>query len=340
MLKTAVVILNWNGKKYLEKFLPTLIQNTTIPGAEIIIADNYSTDGSIEFLNNHYPNLRQIVFDKNYGFTGGYNKALAQIDAEYFVLLNSDIEVSGNWLSPLTELLDSDKTIAACQPKIKSYHNKNYFEYAGAAGGFIDKYGYPFCQGRVLDIVEEDKGQYNDQRDIFWATGACMVIRASIYKKTGGLDNDFFAHMEEIDLCWRIKNLGYRIVYCPKSTVYHVGGGTLPNTSPFKLYLNFKNNLSLLYKNLPKWKLFPILFSRMILDGLSAALFLSRFSFRSFDAVSKAHFQFYKSLNKLHKKRKKLLSEQVASDHPEIYPKSIVWNHFIKKKRTFSALNF
>lgn len=340
MLKTAVVILNWNGKKYLQLFLPELIKNTQDKDTEIILADNNSTDDSIEFLNTNYPELRIIQLDKNYGFTGGYNKALNQIEAEYYVLLNSDIEVTPNWLNPLIKLLDSDKTIAACQPKIKSYHQKEYFEYAGAAGGFIDKFGYPFCRGRVLDIVEKDNGQYDDQKDVFWATGACMVIRANLYKHSGGLDNDFFAHMEEIDLCWRLKNRGFRIVYNPESTVYHVGGGTLPNNSPFKLYLNFRNNLFLLYKNLPKGKLFSVLFSRMILDGISAIVFLIKLSLPDFYAVFKAHLHFYKNLKKLRFKRKKLLSENVVLHHPEMYAKSIIWNHFIKKKNTFTSLNF
>ncbi|MCK5168465.1 MAG: glycosyltransferase family 2 protein, partial [Bacteroidales bacterium] len=200
MLKTAVVILNWNGKKYLEQFLPCLIKNTNLANAEIIIADNASKDDSVDFLNKNYPELRQIILDKNYGYTGGYNKALNQIEAEYFVLLNSDIEVSENWLKPLIKILDSDSTIAACQPKIKSFHQKDHFEYAGAAGGFIDKHGYPFCRGRILDKIEIDNGQYNDIIDIFWATGACMVIRSEVFKKVNGLDDDFFAHMEEIDL--------------------------------------------------------------------------------------------------------------------------------------------
>lgn len=339
MLKTAVVILNWNGKFFLEKFLPTLINNTTDPDSEIIIADNASTDGSIEFLNEFYPGIKQILFDKNYGFTGGYNKALAQIDAEYFVLLNSDIEVTANWLTPLIELMDSDKTIAACQPKIKSFNQKDQFEYAGAAGGYIDKYAYPFCRGRILDTVELDQNQYNDIREIFWATGACMMVRAELYKNSGGLDDDFFAHMEEIDLCWRFKNLGYKIMVNPDSEVYHVGGGTLPNNSPFKLYLNFRNNLFLLYKNLPKGKLLPRLVTRMILDGLSAIIFLLKFSLPSFNAVLKAHLHFYKSINTLRIKRKKLLLKAV-DHHKEIYPGSIVFDYFIRKKQTFNNLDF
>ena len=339
MLKTAIVILNWNGKKYLEQFLPALIKYTQDPETEIIIADNASKDDSIDFLNKSYPELRQIILDKNYGYAGGYNKALNQIEAEYFVLLNSDIEVSENWLKPLIKLLDSDSTIAACQPKIKSFHQKDHFEYAGAGGGFIDKHGYPFCRGRILDTIEIDNGQYNDIIDIFWATGACMVIRSEVFKKVNGLDDDFFAHMEEIDLCWRMKNLGYRIVYNPESTIYHVGGGTLPNNSPFKLYLNFRNNLFLLYKNLPKGKLFPILFSRMILDGLSAITFLLKFSFPKFNAVLKAHFHFYKSLKILKQKRKELLQNKTVNNHKEIYSKSIIIDYFLRKKQLFKNLD-
>lgn len=340
MIKTAIVILNWNGEEFLKKFLPSLINNTTETDTEVIIADNHSTDNSIEFLNKNYPNLKQILFDENYGFTGGYNRALEQINAEYFVLLNSDIEVSENWLKPLINVLDSDSTIAACQPKIKSFDKKNDFEYAGASGGFIDKYGYPFCRGRIIDTTETDTGQYDDIQDIFWATGACMVIRAELYNKVGGLDNDFFAHMEEIDLCWRLKNQGYRIVCNPKSTVYHVGGGTLPNNSPFKLYLNFRNNLFLLYKNLPKGSLFKILIARMILDGISAFAFLLKFSFSSFSAVFKAHLHFYKSLKKLKKKRAELASKTNTTNHEELYTQSIVFDYYVRNKKLFQNLKF
>ena len=339
MLKTAVVILNWNGKKYLEQFLPSLIRNTNCDNTEIIIADNNSKDDSINFLKKNYPDLRLIEFDKNYGFTGGYNKALDQIDAEYFVLLNSDIEVTASWLSPLISLMDSDESVAACQPKITYFHKKDYFDYAGASGGFIDKYGYPFCRGRILNKIEVDNQQYNNIIDVFWATGACMVVRANLFKSIDGLDNDFFAHMEEIDLCWRLKNKGYRIVVNPNSTVHHVGGGTLPNNSPFKLYLNYRNNLFLLYKNLPKGKLFPILFTRIILDGISALMFLAKFSFPSFGAVVKAHIHFYKSLKKLRLKRKKLLLNKVVNNHKEIYPRSIVIDYFLRKKQLFKDLD-
>jgi len=340
MLKTAVVILNWNGEKFLKQFLPSLIKNTSDPETEIIIADNDSKDDSIAFLNKNYPTLRQIILDRNYGYTGGYNRALKQIKAEYFVLLNSDIEVSEGWLTPLIRMMDSDKTIAACQPKILSYDHKNDFEYAGAAGGFIDKYGYPFCRGRILNTIESDQGQYNESIDVFWATGASLVVRAEIFNKVGGLDDDFFAHMEEIDLCWRLKNMGYRIVYNPESVIYHVGGGTLPNNSPFKLYLNFRNNLFLLYKNLPKDTLFSILFIRMILDGLSAFTFLIKLSFKDFNAVLKAHLHFYKSLKKLREKRKKLLLNVEVSNHKELYKRSIVIDYFINKRKSFNDLDF
>ena len=337
MIKTAVVILNWNGKKYLEKFLPALVKYTSNPDSEIIIADNDSKDDSISFLNKEYPSIRTILFDKNYGFTGGYNKALEQIDAQYYVLLNSDIEVTENWLTPLVKLMDSDNQIAACQPKIKSYYQKDYFEYAGAAGGFIDKYGYPFCRGRVLSRIEKDEGQYNKISQVFWASGACLVVRADLYKSTSGLDDRFFAHMEEIDLCWRLNNMGYKVMYSPDSEVFHVGGGTLPNNSPFKLYLNYRNNLFLLYNNLPKGKVFPILFTRMILDGISASVFLLKFSFPSFWAVLKAHFHFYRSLKELKEKRKKLL-EKAVFNPKNIYSKSLIWNFFIRNKKNFKDL--
>jgi len=340
MAKTAIVILNWNGKKFLSQFLPVLISNTKNTDSEIIIADNDSKDDSIEYLNSTHPEIKQIILDKNYGFTGGYNRALAQIDSEYFVLLNSDVEVTENWLPPLINLLDSDKTIAAVMPKILSITNRNEFEYAGAAGGFIDKYGYPFCRGRILGTVENDFDQYNQETDIFWATGACMVIRSELFKNLGGFDDNFFAHMEEIDLCWRLKNSGYRIVYCPNSIVYHVGGGTLPNNNPFKLYLNYRNNLFLLFKNLPKKGFYRILFTRMILDGVSAILFLLKLSIPSFTAVLKAHFHFYKSLRTLKVKRKIIQSNSIKSDHPEIFKKSIVFDYFVRKKKIFSDLIF
>src|SRR6056297_1574912 len=337
MAKTAVVILNWNGKKFLEQFLPALTKFTDDPDTEIVIADNHSNDDSIDFLHQSYPALRIIQLDKNYGYTGGYNKALQHVKAKYYLLINSDIEVTDNWLTPLIDLMDSDDKIAATQPKIKAYHQKSHFEYAGASGGFIDKLGYPFCRGRILDTLEKDTGQYNDVREIFWATGACMVIRAKLFHHFGGFDDDFFAHMEEIDLCWRLKNSGYKIFVQPKSEVFHVGGGTLP-ISPFKLYLNYRNNLFLLYKNLPTGKLFPTIFIRMVLDGLSASIYLLKFSFRNFTAVFKAHIHFYQSLKKLRLKRKKLLLNRSNSNHKEILKGSIVIKYFFRKIRFFSQL--
>lgn len=340
MIKTAIVILNWNGKKFLSQFLPYLIQNTQNTDSEIIIADNNSTDDSIEFLNTNYPTIRQVILDKNYGFAGGYNRALNQIEAKYFVLLNSDIEVTPDWLNPLIQLLDTDTQIAAVMPKILSIKNKTQFEYAGAAGGFIDKYGYPFCRGRIIGTVENDNGQYNDIKEIFWATGACMVVRAELFKKYNGFDDDFFAHMEEIDLCWRFKNAGYRILYCPTSNVYHVGGGTLPNDNPFKLYLNYRNNLFLLFKNLPNKKFCRTFVTRMFLDGVSAFVFLVKLSFPSFMAVLKAHLHFYKSLKQLRLKRKNVLEQTVKTTHPEILQESIVYNYFVKQNKVFDKLPF
>jgi len=334
--KTAIVILNWNGKKYLEQFLPSVIKYSQSEENKVFVADNGSTDDSVSFLKENFPEINLILFNKNYGFTGGYNKALQQIEAEYFVLLNSDVEVSENWINPVVSLMDTDKKIAAAVPKILAYHNKKQFEYAGASGGFIDKFGYPFCRGRILSKTEEDKGQYDTVRDIFWASGAAMFVRADLYKEFGGLDDDFFAHMEEIDLCWRFKNAGYRIVVNPKSVVYHVGGGALPNESSFKIYLNFRNNLFLLLKNLPGNKLIPVIFSRLILDGLSGAVYLLNLKFSFFFAIFKAHFGFYGKMAKMYKKRKEQNMTKIK--HEEIYEKSIVFSYFLKKKDTFDKL--
>jgi len=335
--KVAIVILNWNGQSFLEKFLPKLIEHSSSDDVKVYIADNGSTDNSITFLQT-VPELKLIQFPDNYGFTGGYNRALEIIKAEYFVILNSDVEVTDNWIAPVIGFMDENTDVAACQPKIKSYNQKEYFEYAGAAGGFIDKYGYPFCRGRILNTYEQDKGQYNQMSEIFWATGACMFVRAELFKKAGGFDEDFFAHMEEIDLCWRLKNLGYKIFYIPDSEVYHVGGGTLPNDSPHKLYLNYRNNLFLLYKNLASSQLMLILFQRMILDGISALAYLLSFKLNLFMVVMKAHLSFYKMMPQMNKKRNKNLSKLIQ--FKEIYQQSIVFNYFIKKRHYFSELNF
>ena len=340
MKKVAVVILNWNGKKLLEQFMPSVIKNTNTELADVVIADNASSDESISFLESNYPEISIIQLDKNYGFAEGYNKALKQLSNKYYVLLNSDVEVSENWLEPLFELMESDKKIAAIQPKIKSLQQKDHFEHAGAAGGFIDYLGYPFCRGRLLDKIEEDKGQYDTIREIFWASGAALFVRAEQYHAAGGLDKDFFAHMEEIDLCWRLKNRGFRILCNPESTVYHLGGGTLSNHSSRKLYLNFRNNLLMMYKNLPKGKALKILFIRMILDGLAAIKFLLELKISSFFAVIKAHISFYGKFKIFRKKRTQLLPSIKQANHREIYNKSIIVRYFLKKQKYFSELNF
>lgn len=340
MSKTAVVILNWNGQKFLEQFLPSVTTLSTAEGTEIWVADNGSTDNSIDFLKEKYPNVRILQFDRNYGFTGGYNKALRQIDAEYFVLLNSDVEVTPNWLEPLVAYMDSHPEVAACMPKILSYGQRGFFEYAGASGGFIDRFGYPFCRGRILGEIEKDNGQYNDVCDIFWATGACMFIRGKLYNEVGGLDEDFFAHMEEIDICWRLKNLGHRIVMIPQSTVFHVGGGTLSSDNPRKLYLNYRNNLFLLYKNLPDKGFAMNIFKRMVLDGVSMGLYLAKLNFGFFWAVPRAHFAFYQNIGKLRAKRNELMRVRKSEHHAELYNHSIVADYYLKRKKKFSDLKF
>ena len=333
MTKVAVVILNYNGRKFLEEFLPVVIERSGNL-AEIWVADNQSIDDSVSLMKEHFPDVNLIINEENGGFSKGYNDALAKIKAEYYVLLNSDIEVTENWIQPVIDLMDSDKTIGACQPKILSYHDKEHFEYAGASGGFIDKHGYPFCRGRVFQVLEKDEGQYDDAREIFWATGACMFVRAEVYHKLGGLDNDFFAHMEEIDFCWRLQNNDYKVMVCPSSSVYHIGGGTLPKSSARKTYLNFRNNFALLYKNLPSNRLFKVIALRLILDGLAGIKFLTEGHFGDFTAVIKAHFYFYQNLSNLKKKRKQLIQKEV----PLIYQGNIAMDHYLRGIRHFSQL--
>ncbi len=333
-MRVAVVILNWNGKKFLEQFLPNVIKYS-YPFAEVIIADNDSTDDSITFLKSKYPSLRIIQNIENGGFSKGYNDALKQIDTDYYCLLNSDIEVTENWIEPIINLMESDTQIAVCQPKLRSWHENEKFEYAGAAGGFIDKYGYPFCRGRMFMDMEIDNGQYDDVFEVFWATGACMFVKADLYHKYGGLDEDFFAHMEEIDFCWRLKNEGYKIMYCPDSTVFHVGGGTLPKNSARKTYLNFRNNIFLLYKNLPRRKIIPVFLVRFLLDFVAAAKFLFESGFADFFAVVKAHFHFYRSLSHNLKKRKKITHRHVS----KILNKNLIFEYYFKGKKKFSDLN-
>ncbi len=333
MKKVAVVILNYNGKDFLEKFLPNVIENSS-DTAEIIVADNKSTDDSVDFMRNNFPNIRLIINDFNGGFATGYNIALRQVEADYYILLNSDIEVTPHWIEPVIELMESDKKIAACQPKILSYHDKTKFEYAGAAGGYIDKYGYPFCRGRMFQDLETDNGQYDDVKEVFWATGACLFVRADLYHKFGGLDDDFFAHMEEIDFCWRMKNLDYKIMYCPDSKIYHIGGGTLPKSSARKTYLNFRNNLSLLMKNLPEGTVFWTIFYRFFLDWIAAFKFLCDGSFTDFFAVTRAHLSFLRHIRILRKKRSKYTHKKVS----KVYQKNIVFKYFLGKKKLYSEL--
>lgn len=331
--RIAIVILNWNGKKFLEKFLPFVVEYSKNM-AEVIIADNASTDDSVTFLRSAFPELRIIQNSENGGFAKGYNDALAQVDADYFVLLNSDIEVTPNWIEPVIQLMETDPAIAACQPKLISYYDREKFEYAGAAGGFIDKYGYPFCRGRLFQSIEQDTGQYDDVFEVFWATGACMFVRAEIYRKLGGLDNRFFAHMEEIDFCWRAKNEGFKIMYCPGSVVYHVGGGTLPKKSSKKTYLNMRNNNIMLFKNLPDERLVRVFSARLFLDGIAAVKFLFDGGFGDFFAVIRAHWKFFSMIPVLRKERK------ISNHFPvsKIYNKNLVYEYFLKGKRKFSDL--
>ncbi|WP_219921547.1 glycosyltransferase family 2 protein [Rufibacter sp. XAAS-G3-1] len=333
----AVVILNWNGRRWLEQFLPSVLQNS--PETEVIVADNASTDDSVAFLRQHYPQVRLIQLEENLGFCEGYNQALRQVDATYYVLLNSDVEVTLNWLVPMADLLEKNPQIAACQPKIKSFHQRSHFEYAGAAGGFLDAYGYPFCRGRLFDTLEEDQGQYDDVRPVFWATGACLFIRAKAYWEAGGLEPKFFAHMEEIDLCWRLQNLGYQIYYQGFSTVYHVGGGTLPKANPRKTFLNFRNGAALLYKNLADEEVTRILYTRLVLDGVAAAQFFLKGEWREVQAIYQAHRAFFADKSFWKEKRKETESKKKTAELTGWSPQSVVWQYFVKGKKKFSALD-
>ncbi|MCI0921330.1 glycosyltransferase family 2 protein [Sphingobacterium rhinopitheci] len=331
--KVAVVILNWNNKYFLEKFLPS-IYNSHYSNIEFIIGDNASTDDSIAFVEEYYPKIRIIKNDKNYGFAGGYNKILTQVDADYYVLLNSDVEVTHNWIEPIISMMEREN-YAAAQPKIRAYHKKDTFEHAGAAGGYIDKYGYPFCRGRIMQYTEMDNGQYDQEQEIFWATGAALFIRAQVWKELNGFDADFFAHMEEIDLCWRLKKSGYKVGYCPDSIVYHVGGGTLNASNPKKTYLNFRNNLVMLQKNLPLGKAVWIIFIRLWLDLLALCSFMAQRKFKDAWAISKAHQYFFLHFFKNAAKRKKYSKTE---NKKGIYKKSIIWDFYVNKIQKFSDL--
>ncbi len=333
-IKLAIVLLNWNGKKWLKKFLPTLIKYSE--KAKIYVIDNQSTDDSINYIQNTFPNVNLIINKSNGGYSKGYNDGLKKINAKYFILINSDIEVTKNWTIPIITLMDSSIKIAACQPKILDYNNKNMFEYAGASGGFIDYLGYPYCRGRIFNSIEEDKGQYNNPIEIFWATGACICIRSKYFIESNGFDEDFFAHQEEIDLCWRFKNKNYKVMCQPKSTVFHVGGGTLDPKSSFKTYLNFRNNLYMLFKNLQIVDLLIVLPIRLVLDGIAAFTFIfNQNGFNHFISIIKAHFSFYFNLPLLLSKRNKIKQKRY---HTGKTMNSIVFLNKIKNISIFSKL--
>ena len=351
MINIAIVILNWNGRAMLERFLPSVLKYSLmdspteagwqVPNApplelssKVIVADNGSTDDSVHFLREHYPDLPLIQLDKNYGFAEGYNRALQQVEADYYVLLNSDVDPTPHWMQPVITMMERDRRIAIAQPKLLMYDRRDTFEYSGAAGGFIDAFGYPFCRGRLFGTLERDHGQYDDEADIFWASGAAFFIKSKVWHKLGGLDSDFFAHMEEIDLCWRARNRGYQVRYCPRSTVYHVGGGTLPKSSPYKTHLNFRNNLSTLYKNLPSSRLERVIRLRMFLDWVAALKFLAEGHLGEFRAVGKAHREFRDMRPQLREKRSELQQHTVST----LYCGHILTEYYLLRRKTFTAL--
>ena len=336
MKQTAVVILNYNGAGMLRRFLPSVIEYS--PEASIYVADNGSSDESCDVIRNEFPAVKLMVLDHNYGFAEGYNRALAQVDEEYAVLLNSDVEVTRGWLSPMTQFLDSNPEVAACQPKLLSFKQKDFFEYAGAAGGFIDKWGYTFCRGRIFNTVERDSGQYDDTTDVFWATGAALMIRNEVYKNNGGLDGRFFAHMEEIDLCWRIRSRGYRIACVPQSHVYHVGGATLKKENPQKTYLNFRNNLLMIYKNAPDCQLKKIMLFRKVFDNVAALKFLASGDYAAFKAVRKARRDFKAMRSGYDKARAENMKLAVTTHIPEVLKSSILYKYYLGFKHTYSSL--
>lgn len=338
MEKLAIVILNWNGAKMLQQYLPSVLQYSR-EEATVYVADNASSDNSLEMLRTRFPEVRIITLEKNWGFAEGYNKALAQIDAEYYLLLNSDIEVTHHWLTPMIEFLDAYADVAACQPKLLSIFDKDSFEYAGASGGFLDRFGYPFCRGRIFETVERDNGQYDYATDILWATGAALMIRARDYWNAGGLDGRFFAHNEEIDLCWRLRILGRRIVCLPESYVYHVGGGTLPKSNPMKTFLNFRNNLTMLYKCLPDEELKPVMRWRWWLDYLAAwEMLILKHNLGDFKAIFRARHAFRRWKKDFADDRRKIQESRVAEKIPEQKSFSLLWQYYVKGKNTFADL--
>lgn len=339
MNKIAIVILNWNGVDMMRRYLTDVVNYSIVDNAVVYVADNASTDDSVEMLRSEYPQVKVILLEKNWGFAEGYNKALSQIEAEYYVLLNSDVKVTHHWLQPLVEFMDAHRDVAACQPKLLSIIDTDSFEYAGACGGFIDLYGYPFCRGRVFNTIERDKGQYDIAMPILWATGACMMIRSSEYWNAGGFDGRFFAHNEEIDLCWRLRLLGRKVYCIPDSAVFHLGGGTLPKSNPMKTYLNFRNNLTMLYKNLPDRELRKVMRMRFWLDWLAALqmLLLGR-SIGDFKAVIKARMAFKAWKNDFRHDRETIQSTAKVDAVPERICISILWQYYIKRNKTFRQI--
>ena len=337
--KVAVVILNWNGAKLMEEFLPSVVDYSPAELAEVIVADNGSTDASVDMLKEKFPAVRIIQLDKNYGFAEGYNQALKQIDNEYTVLLNSDVEVTPGWLDAPLAAMEADSTIVAAQPKIRAQRNKDYFEYAGAAGGYMDIYGYPYCRGRLLHVVEKDEGQYDTPADILWATGACLFIRTTIYKEVGGLDAGFFAPQEESDVCWRLRSRGYRLVCTPQSVVYHVGGATLQVESPRKTFLNFRNNLLMLYKNLPEKDLKHVMHARFWLDYIAATKFLLCGHVQNAKAVYEARKAFFDMKPEYAEKRRENLAKTTLGTIPELINDSLIIGFYLKGKKKFADIN-
>ncbi len=357
--KVAVVILNWNGERMLRRFLPLVCRCSGAEGVSVVVADNASTDASCEVVSREFPQVRLIRLDRNYGFAEGYNRSLARVEADYYVLLNSDVEVSNGWLQPLLDYMETHPEVAACQPKLLSWREKQRFEYAGAAGGFMDALGYPYCRGRIFGTVEVDEGQYDDAQLVFWATGAALFVRAVDYWNAGGLDARFFAHMEEIDFCWRLHLIGRKVACVPSSTVYHVGGATLKRENPRKTYLNFRNNLFMLYKNMPQGRLWLVLLLRFFLDYLAAAVFLLKGHFANVKAVCQARLDFWRMSAYRHEARQRIWNHLIptlqASESPldstsvvsktgkyakipEIHPKSILWTYHLRGKKTYRQL--
>ena len=339
MKKVAVVILNWNGLKLMSEYLPSVCRNTPSEIADVVVADNGSDDDSVQWVRQHFPQVRIIAFDRNYGYAEGYNRALSLLDEEYIVLLNSDVETPENWLEPMVAIMDNHPDIAACQPKLHAVRNKDYFEYAGAAGGYIDRYGYPFCRGRVMNEVEEDRGQYDTITPVFWATGAALFIRRADYMDAGGLDARFFAHMEEIDLCWRLRSRGKSIVCIPQSVVYHVGAATLKKESPRKTYLNFRNNLVMLYKNLPPQELNKVMRVRAFLDYVAALQYLLKGQLDNVKAVFHARSEYKRLRSYFLKAREENLRKTYVDSIPERIKSSILWQFYVKGRKRFSQLS-